>query len=105
MNYQMIDFLEKVFADDYINFRTILVKEGVLTSDNQVVVNKINLMTGAYASTLIDEIIDADMNQLEILSHIKMLYAQKQYYGVYYFLLYLFNALEIEVPYLFITFL
>ncbi|HNZ62989.1 MAG TPA: hypothetical protein PKH23_01480 [Bacillota bacterium] len=67
-------------------------KEGVLTSENRIVKNKLNLMSGAYTSML-DTIVEADMDPQEVIEHIESLYQQNQHMGIYYFLLYLFAAL------------
>lgn len=101
MNFQMIDLLEKAIDKDFENDKAILTKEGVLNSENHIVLNKLNLMSGAYASDLMDAIIEADMNPSEILAYIENLLQQNQYIGIYYFLLYLFAALEMKIPYLF----
>lgn len=101
MNYQMIDLLDKVIDQDLKNDKEMLKKEGVLSSENQIVINKLNLMSGVYASDLMDTIIEADMNPQEVLTYIVSLNHQNQYMGIYYFLLYLFAALEMEIPYLF----
>jgi len=56
MNYIMIDLLNKVIDQDLENDKEVITKEGVLTTENQIVHSKINLMTGAYASVLVDTI-------------------------------------------------
>ena len=101
MNYQMLDFLEKIISDDIETDNVILKKEGVLTIDDSISQNKINLMSGAYASKLIDNIIESDMRLHEILSYIEKLQKQNQYMGIYILLLYMFSAFEMEIPYLF----
>jgi hypothetical protein len=101
MNFQMLDFLDKIIAQDFEDDNALLIKEGVLTSDGQMVLNKINLMTGAYASNLADGILEADMDLQEVVTHMESLQEQNQYMGIYYFLLYLFAALELDIPYLF----
>lgn len=52
----MIDLLNKVIDQDLENDKEVITKEGVLTTENQIVHSKINLMTGAYASVLVDTI-------------------------------------------------
>ena len=101
MNFQMLDFLDKIVAQDFEGDSTLLTKEGVLTSNGQMVLNKINLMTGVYASNLADGILEADMDLQEVVTHMESLQEQNQYMGIYYFLLYLFAALEMDIPYLF----
>jgi hypothetical protein len=101
MNYQFVDLLDKVIAKDTGNDLLILSKEGVLASDGHVVHNKLNLMTGAYASDLLDNILEADMNIQEVILFIEGLQQQNQCMGIYFFLLYLFSAFEMDVPYLF----
>lgn len=101
MNFQMIDLLDKAIDQGLEIDKEILTKEGVLTTENQIVINKLNLMSGSYASKLMDAIVEADMNPQEVLANIESLHQQNQYMGIYYFLLYLFAALEIEIPYLF----
>jgi hypothetical protein len=43
MNFRMIDLLEKTIDKDFENDKSILTKEGVLTSENHIVLNKLNL--------------------------------------------------------------
>lgn len=62
MYFQMLDFLDKIVAQDFEGDSTPLTKDGVLTSNGQMVLNKINLMTGTYASNLADGILEADMD-------------------------------------------
>lgn len=101
VNYQMLDYLDKIIAQDLEGDSALLTKEGVYSSDGQIVLNKINLMAGAYASKLADRIQEADMNLQEIVAYLEQLQKQNQYMGIYYFLLYLFAALEMDIPYLF----
>lgn len=101
MNYQMLDYLDKIAAQDFEGDNTLLTKEGVLSSNGQMVLNKINLMTGAYASNFADGILEADMDLHEVVTYLERLQEQNQYMGIYYFLLYLFAALEMDLPYLF----
>ena len=58
-------------------------------------------MSGAYASNLLDAIVEADMDPQEVIEYIGNLHQQNQYMGAYYFLLYLFTALEMDIPYLY----
>lgn len=101
MNFQLLDFLDKIIAQDFEDDNALLIKEGVLTSNGLMVLNKINLMTGTYASNLADGILEVDMDLLEVITHMESLQEKNQYVGIYYFLLYLFAALELEIPYLF----
>ena len=101
MNIQMLDLLDKIVAQDFEGNSALLTKEGVLTSNSQMVLNKINLMTGTYASNLADGILEADMDLQEVVTHMESLQEQNQYIGIYFFLMYLFAALEMDIPYLF----
>ena len=100
MNYQMLDYLDKVVAQDFESDNTLLIKEGVLSTDGDIVLNKINLMTGAYTSNLADRILEADMDLQEAITYLEQLQEQDQYMGIYYFLLHLFAALQMDIPYL-----
>ena len=101
MNFQMLDYLDKIVAQDFESDSALLTKEGVLSSDGQMVLNKINLITGAYTSNLADGILEVDMDLQEVITHMEQLQEQNLYMGIYYFLLYLFAALEMDIPYLF----
>lgn len=101
MIYQMIDLLDKSVSKDTENDLTILASEGVLSAEGQIELNKLNLMTGSYAADLLDSITEAEMNAQEVIEHIEGLQKQNEYMGIYYFLLSLFTALEMDVPYLF----
>jgi hypothetical protein len=101
MNFDMIDLLDKIIAPDVQPDLAILRTEGVLTSDSKVVKNKLNLMTGAYADDLLNAIEEAEMDPLEVIEHLETLCQDNQYMGVFYFLLYLFTAMEMQPPYLY----
>jgi len=101
MNYKMIDLLDKVVDPDKELDNELLIKEGVISSDGKIELTKINLMTGAFTYAMMDLIEEVDMDQVELLNYIENLYNKNQYMGIYCFLLYLFEALEMEVPYLF----
>ena len=102
MNYQTLDYLDKAISQDFESDNTLLIEEGVLSTDGDIVLNKINLMTGAYASNLADRIIEADINLQEVITYLEQLQKQNQYMGIYYFLFHLFAALQMDLPYLFI---
>ncbi len=98
MNYQMLDYLDKVVAQDFESDNTFLIKEGVMSTDGHIILNKINLMTGVYASNLADRILEADMDLQEVITYIEQLQEQDQYIGIYYFLFHLFAALADGYP-------
>lgn len=97
MNYQMVDYLDKIIAQDFEGDTALFTKEGVLSPDGRIVLDKINLMTGAYASNLADGILEADMDLQEVVVHLERLQEQNQYMGIYYFLLYLFASLRMDI--------
>ena len=101
MNFHIIDLLDKAVDQNLEDDKETLTNEGVLTFNKQIVINKLNLMSGAYSSKLIDNIIEADMDSQKVLDYIKGLYQQNQYMGIYYFLLNLITALEMDIPYLY----
>lgn len=101
MNFEMIDLLDKAIDKDIEYDKILLRNEGVLTGNGEIVKNKLNLMTGAYATNLLDAIEEADMSVQEIIEHVERLYQGNQLTGVFYFLLYLITALGIELPYLY----
>lgn len=100
MNFQMLG-LDKAIDQDSEYDKAMLIKEGVLTSENRIVKNELNLTSGAYASSLLDAILEADMNPQVVIEYIESLHQQNQHMGIYHFLLYLFAALEMDAPYLF----
>lgn len=73
MKYQMIDYLDKVISRDFEGDIPLLKKEGVLSSSGQIVLNKINLMTGACASKLVDLIQEADLDLQEVITYMEVL--------------------------------
>jgi hypothetical protein len=86
MNIQMLDLLDKAIDQDSEYDKALPIKEGVLTSENRIVKNKLNLMSGAYASSLLDAIVETDMNPQEVIEYIESLHQQNQNMGIYYFL-------------------
>lgn len=101
MNYQMIDLLDKTIAKDQKNDRVTLCKEGVISPQGQADGNKLNLMAGALAGELLDNLADVGMKVQDVIEHIETLYKRNEFMGIYYFLLALIEALGMEVPYLF----
>jgi len=101
MNYQMIDLLDKAVDQNLEDDKETLTREGVLTFNDRIVINKLNLMSGAYSSKLIDNINESDMDSQKVLDYIESLYQQNQHIGIYYFLLNLIMALELDIPYLY----
>lgn len=101
MNFEMIDLLDKAIDTDSEPDLAMLIAEGVLSSDGEIVKNKLNFMAGAYADDLLNAIKGADMNSREVIGHIETLCQNNQYMGVFYFLLCLFIAVEMQPPYLF----
>ena len=73
MNFQMIDLLDKIVAQDFEGDHILQTKEGVLSSNGEVGFNKINLMTGAYASNLANGILEADMDLQEVVTYLEQL--------------------------------
>lgn len=61
MNYEMLDLLDKAIEKCGVDDIELLKTEGIFV-DNQINVNKVNLMVGAYASDLVDCMINAEMN-------------------------------------------
>jgi hypothetical protein len=104
INYEMIDLLEKTIDTNIEADLAMLKAKGFLSSDGQIEKNKLNLMTGAYVVDLMDTIIEADLNAQEVIVHIETLYIGNQFMAIFYFLLYLFAALDMQFPYLFIVF-
>lgn len=101
MNFEMIDLLDKAIDTDTEQDMAMLHSEGVLSSGGEIVENKLNLMTGAYAADLMNAIKEVDMNPQEVIGYFEILCQNNQYMGVFYFLLYLFAAVEMQLPYLF----
>ncbi len=97
----MIDYLNKMIAHDFKRDISPLEKEEELSSSGQIILNKLSLMTGAYASNLVDLIQEADTDLQKVITYIENLLEQNQYFGIFYFLLYLFEALETDISYLF----
>jgi hypothetical protein len=100
MNYEMLDLLDKAIEKCGVDDIELLKTEGIIV-DNQINVNKVNLMVGAYASDLVDCMMNAEMNPFEAISHLENLFEENQFMGMYYFILSLINALGLETPYLY----
>jgi hypothetical protein len=102
MNYQIIDLLDKLISKDTDNDLKLLIKEGVLSTEGQLGLNKLNLMTGAVAADLLDSITEAEVNVQEVLNYIEGLQKQNEDMSIYYFLFSMLAAFEMDVPYLFL---
>lgn len=69
MNYSILDHLEIMTSKDKVEWCAKLVKEGVLDQAGTVNANKMNLMSGASVSPLLDAMQEADMNINEVFEH------------------------------------
>lgn len=103
MNFSIIDHLEILINKDSEGSCEKLTKEGVINKDGSINVNKLNLMIGAFVSSLLDSMKEADMNLEEVFEHFKKLHSSGDVKAMYYLLYIIFEALEIELPYLFLA--
>jgi hypothetical protein len=103
MNYSVLDHLEILINKDSEERCEKLTKEGVLDEDGSINANKLNLMIGAFVSYLLDSMQEADMNLKEVIEHFKELHTSGDVKAMYYLLYIIFEALEIELPYLFLA--
>ena len=85
MNFQIIDLIDKFVSKDSEYDFLVLMKEGVLSTEGQISLNKLNLMTGALVSDLMDSIANVEINAQELTDHIVHLVKQNEYMGCYYF--------------------
>lgn len=103
MNYSVLDHLEIFTSKNNLEWCEKLVKEGVLDQAGSVNANKLNLMSGASVSSLLDAMQEADMSINEVYEHFKELHGQSEFKSMYYLLYIIYSALEIDLPYLFLA--
>ena len=80
-----------------------LVKEGVLDLDGLMNVNKLNLMAGAFTSSLVDTMREEEMNINEVYARFMQLHEKGETHAMYYLLCLIFSSLEMDLPYLFLA--
>jgi hypothetical protein len=103
MNEFMLNHIEYLLDPDENNFTKILVKEGVLQADGNVNLDKVNLMAGAAASPLFDLICESELDIQEFYDYFISLVEAGEYKAAYLFLFALYEALDMELPYLFLA--
>ena len=103
MNFSVLDHLEIMTSKDNTEWCQKLVKEGVLDHEGTVNANKLNLMSGASVSPLLDAMQEADMNINEVFEHFKKLHDHNDFHAMYYLVYIIYSALEIDLPYLFLA--
>lgn len=103
MNPIALSHIEYLLDPYKSNFSKTLIEEGVVLSDGKVNQDKINLMAGAAASPLFDQIGETDLDINEFYGYFRSLVEAEEYKAAYLFLLTLYEALEMELPYLFLA--
>ena len=79
MNYSVLDHLEILTSKNNVEWCEKLVKEGVLDQAGTVNANKLNLMSGASVSSLLDAMQEADMNINEVYEHFNELHGHSDF--------------------------
>jgi hypothetical protein len=103
MNYNLLDHLEVITGEDDGKWRDMLIKDGVIDEIGVENANKLNLMVGAFTSSLVETMCEEEMNVNEVLTRFKQLNEKGETQAMYYLLYLVFAALEMNLPYLFLA--
>jgi hypothetical protein len=103
MNYNLLDHLEVITSRDDAKWHDMLIKEGVLDESGILNPSKLNLMVGAFASSLVDVMREEEMNVNEVYARFKQLHEKGETHAMYYLLFFVFTTLEMDLPYLFLA--
>lgn len=103
MNYALLDHLEIFMSRDTGELVNKLIKEGVANTQGEISADKLNLMTGAFVSSLLDAMQEADIDINEVHERFKQLHSRGDVYAMYYLLYLIFAMMEIDLPYLFLA--
>jgi hypothetical protein len=103
MNYTLLDHLEVFTSRDDEKWHDMLVREGVYDQNGMIQANKLNLMTGAFTSSLVNAMREEEMNVIEVYDRFRQLHEKNEVHAMYYLLYLIFATLEIDLPYLFLA--
>jgi hypothetical protein len=103
MNYALLDHLEIFMSRDTGEWVNKLIKEGVANTQGEINADKLNLLTGAFVSSLLDAMREADIDINEVHERFKQLHSHGDVHAMYYLLYLIFATLEIDLPYLFLA--
>lgn len=103
MNYSLLDHLEVFTSRDDEKWHDMLVREGVLDQNGMTQANKLDLMTGAFTSSIVDAMREEEMNISEVYDRFRQLHEKNEIHAMYFLLYLVFATLEIDLPYLFLA--
>lgn len=98
MNLKMIDFFERAIMDDGQADLADLVKAGLLSPEKKPDITALNLLPAEYVSPFVDALTDLDMDMKGLQTGLGRMLSKGQDMGVFFALLYLFEAVDFQVP-------
>jgi hypothetical protein len=79
-----------------------LAASGLCAPNGEVNDLLVSMLAGEYVGKLVDTLISEDVETEPLLLSLKAMLQDEDYMGIYFFLLYLFSAVEMEPPRLFL---
>lgn len=102
MDWEKIELLQKAVEPKRPHDTQLLEATGVCTPKGEVNDLLICMLAGEYVGKLVDRFISEDVETEPLLICMRAMLQDEDYMGIYFFLLYLFSAVEMEPPRLFL---
>lgn len=102
MDWEKIELLQKAIEPERPHDFEMLEANGLCTQSGEINDMIISMLAGEYVSKLVDTLISEDVETKPLLLCMTVMLQDEDYMGIYFFLLYLFSAVEMEHPRLFL---
>lgn len=102
MDWEKIELLQKAIEQERPHDIEMLAASGLCAPNGEVNDLLVSMLAGEYVGKLVDTLISEDVETEPLLLSLKAMLQDEDYMGIYFFLLYLFSAVEMEPPRLFL---
>ena len=102
MDWEKIELLQKAIEPERPHDTAALLQANLCDADGEPNDFAINMLTGQTVSGIVDAMLEEEVEVTPILSSLKDMIDKEDYMGVYFMLLYLFSALEMAPPKLYL---
>lgn len=102
MDWEKIELLQKAIEPERPHDVEKLAKSGLCIPNGEINDLLVSMLAGEYVGKLVDTLISEDVETEPLLLCMKAMLKDEDYMGIYFLLLYLFSAVEMEPPRLFL---
>ena len=102
MDWEKIELLQKAIEPERPHDVEMLAANGLCAPNGEANDLLVSMLAGEYVGKLVDTLLSEDVETEPLFLCMKAMLQDEDYMGIYFFLLYLFDAVEMEPPRLFL---